>query len=117
MNNMKMLEIMYINDQEPWMGVYNPKLPKGDDVHGDGTWNNPFKTAERALLELKQRGEQHGSVRNLQSQLIAFQDNYGSFEDCRKTALANAKKALDEAFNKHASNTDRGRVPETKTPK
>jgi hypothetical protein len=114
---MDLPEIMYINDQEPWMGVYNPKLPKGDDVHGDGTWNNPFKTVERALMELRTRGETHGSVRNLQSQLMAFQDNFGSFEDCRKQALENAKKSLDEAFNKHASNTDRRRVAKTETPK
>ncbi len=93
-----MPEIMYINEQEPWMGVYNPKLPTGDDVHGDGTWNNPFKTVERALLELKQRGETQGSVRNMQSQLMATQVDYGSFEDCRKKALENARIALEEAF-------------------
>ncbi len=90
--------IMYINDEEPWMGCYNPNLPKGDDIHGDGTLNNPFKTKEKALLELRQRGQEHGSVRNMHSQLIAFQDDFGSPEDVRKQALENARAALEEAF-------------------
>lgn len=65
------ISVIYINEQEPWWGNYNPNLTPGNDETGDGTWEKPFKTREHALAHLE-KNKLIGNVRNLQSQLIAF---------------------------------------------
>lgn len=70
------LETIYINNQEPWWGNYNPNLPIGDDEFGDGTLKKPFKTLDKAMSVLGNVCENgnldFGIVRNMDSSLVGF---------------------------------------------
>ena len=69
-NNNEFL-VIYIRQQEPWWGNYNPNLLNGDDEYGNGTYEFPFKTVERALKEFEIRKCKRGLVRD-GSELIAI---------------------------------------------